>query len=418
MVTNIPSRLRSEKELKEYFEYHLSRPLAKPAIGLTSNRHPGFINKMISYLFNRIRRLEYFKHSEDNSSTPSIIGSAQTVEGEAEMPVKPEVERVVLARKMTELASLLDRREEMLKKTEMAHIKLAVKTLEAVRTLMDLKEYGPSRMSRAAHKLLSVTPRRQRGEGKLSVETDMEPTLGTDEDETPAEDRADMLIRTLGPFVERYGMRKKRSWWSRLRAKLSLGPPSMAEIPTPRALEKQTMPLERMNLESGPGDSPEQTVWEALFSLPRSVLDPYQPLIHLSALFRGRTVPSIDYYTAKVGLLTSLITENRSHPVSDFEPVSTAFVTFAHPDYARRACKYLAVHPDNPLACMVEMAPEYEDIDWVRLMKQTFKAEVNTPECFASLTLMALFSYLRTGSLTLVYGVSQPFSWLCTVIWC
>ena len=118
------------------------------------------------------------------------------------------------------------------------------------------------------------------------------------------------------------------------------------------------------------------TVWEALFSLPRSTLNAYQPLVHLNALFRGRTVPAIDYYATKVNYLTALITEQRAKPPTDFEPVSTAFVTFAHPDDARRACKYLAVHPKNPLTCLVTMAPDYEDLDWIRVMKQTYKGEV------------------------------------------
>ena len=376
MVANIPSRLRSEKELKEYFEYHMSRPLAKPAIGLTSNRQPGLINKMVSYLINRVRKLEYFGHSESGSDTLSVTASTHTIDGQAETGTKPEVERVVLARKMTELASLLDRREEMLKKLETAHIKLARKTLNAVKDAMDLREYGPSRMSRAAHRLSSVASlRKQRdsGGGKRSTETDMERALGTDEDEVPTEDRMDMLIRTLGPFVEEFGMRHRVPWYKRLAASLHLGPPLPTSVPSSRYLEKQAM---SPSSATDPICDAKQTVWDALFSLPRSTLDPYQPLIHLSALFRGKTVPSIDYYTAKVGFLTSLITENRSHPPVDFEPVSTAFVTFANPDDARRACKYLAVHPDNPLACMVEMAPEYEDLDWVRLMKQTFKGEV------------------------------------------
>lgn len=87
-------------------------------------------------------------------------------------------------------------------------------------------------------------------------------------------------------------------------------------------------------------------------------------------------VPSIDYFTAKLQLLTRLITEARSRPIDDFDPVSTAFVTFANSADARRAYKYLTVHPENPLACLVTMAPVYEDLDWIRVMKSTFKAEV------------------------------------------
>jgi hypothetical protein len=80
----------------------------------------------------------------------------------------------------------------------------------------------------------------------------------------------------------------------------------------------------------------------------------------------------------KLRLLTQLITENRAKAISDYDPVSTAFVTFADPGDARRACKYLAVHPNNPMVCSVTMAPGYEDLDWIRVMKSMFKAEVCT----------------------------------------
>jgi len=121
---------------------------------------------------------------------------------------------------------------------------------------------------------------------------------------------------------------------------------------------------------------PPKTIWESLLDVPRGYLDAYQPLVRLHVLYKNKTVPAIDYYTAKLGLLTSLITENRSTAVSEYEPVGTAFVTFADPTDARRACKYLAVHPNNPLACLVTMTPGMEDLDWKRVMKSPFKAEV------------------------------------------
>ena len=63
-------------------------------------------------------------------------------------------------------------------------------------------------------------------------------------------------------------------------------------------------------------------------------------------------------------------------PLAVFEPMPTAFVTFFDPAYARMACKYLAVHPENPLECLVTMAPSFEDLDWTRLMKSAFRGEV------------------------------------------
>ncbi|KAH9179383.1 hypothetical protein EDB89DRAFT_1901360, partial [Lactarius sanguifluus] len=52
----------------------------------------------------------------------------------------PVITRVVIARKMTELATLLERREEMLQKLEIAHVKLAQKTLYAVKKELDRRE--------------------------------------------------------------------------------------------------------------------------------------------------------------------------------------------------------------------------------------------------------------------------------------
>ncbi|KAF9016991.1 hypothetical protein BDZ89DRAFT_1094388 [Hymenopellis radicata] len=288
MVSNVPPLLRSEKELKEYFEYFMSRKLERPAIGLTTNTQPGFFNKSIAYLFNA--------RNDFLSST--------------------------LLRKMTELASLLERREEILRLLETAHIKLAKTTLNAVKKAMAQKD---------AHKPFSRSNSRAKfvaQQRKPAV--DPEAGDATQEGTLSEEQRMEQLIKVLGPFGS-----------------------SDSDVPV-----------------SSPGYPPaskgrrrrhRKTVWDALLSLPRCSLDAYQPLINLSHLFRGKTVPSIDYYTAKLNLLTSLITENRAKHATEYDPVSTAF--------------YLAVHPHNPLTCMVSMAPEYQDLDWIRVMKSSFDAE-------------------------------------------
>ncbi|CAE6498576.1 unnamed protein product [Rhizoctonia solani] len=120
---------------------------------------------------------------------------------------------------------------------------------------------------------------------------------------------------------------------------------------------------------------PGETIWGALHSLPRSDLDAYQPLVNLSALFRGRTVPAIDFFTTKLALLSALIDESRGGRREDETPASTAFVTFKDPRDARRAVKELAAHPKNLLACVVTPAPDVRDIDWGRAMKSTYTGE-------------------------------------------
>ncbi|KIY72425.1 DUF221-domain-containing protein [Cylindrobasidium torrendii FP15055 ss-10] len=355
MVSNVPPALRSEKELKEYFQYWMSRKLERPAIGITSSTQPGFINKSFAFLFNRARRLP----------VPVINATPhRSVEGHDMSKVNPDtmpqIDRVVIVRKMTELASLLERREEVLRLLETAHIKLANSALKAVRTAMEEKETNQPfslRLSRARYVAQSRKP-----------DTDSELGDPSQEGTLTEDQRMERLIKVLSPYVDEFEMRApppsvlRKRIFRKLRQE---GSSDSDEAGEPRSTYPPTHEPKHN----------EATVWDALLSLPRSALDAYQPLINLSHLFRGKTVPSIDYYTAKLNLLTSLITENRAKHASEYDPVSTAFVTFADPADARRACTHLAVHPDNPLTCLIQMAPEYQDIDWIRVMKSSFDAE-------------------------------------------
>lgn len=318
MVTNVPLHLRSERELADYFEYYLSRSPITPAV-LSSRT--GCFNQLATLIYSRTKRILDYMHrihrtglsSEDEINT----------EFEPDMNKVPVIARVVIARKMTELATLLERREEMLQKLEVAHIKLAQKTLYAVKRELD------------------------RRDGRQIPEKGSSFFRKRDDEEIPIEMAIDdeklreRLIRTMQPFVEEFGLGSGS-------AKMSL-----PDVP----------------------DSDRKTIWEALHSLPRSSLDGYQPLIRLASFFRGHTAPEIDYLTAKLNLLTTLITENRARAVEHYTPVSTAFVTFADPKDARQACRQLPSHPDNPVSCVVQMAPSFEDLDWTRIMKSTFKAE-------------------------------------------
>ncbi|KAI0075096.1 hypothetical protein K474DRAFT_1600449 [Panus rudis PR-1116 ss-1] len=363
MVTNIPPNLRSEKDLKEYFEYYMSRPLAKPSVGVTPTTQPGFLNRTFAFFFNRAkhipgrlqRKITSNRLGEDGSESGHAALSDKTVTGDV-----PVIDRVVLVRKMTDLASLLERREECLRLLETAHIKLARKTLESVKEAMDARQNTNTGIVRNAVSRIPFPSKRP------PASVDIEQGRPSDEGSAEGEDRTQLLIRTLGPYVQSLGSggsyhkSHKVNLWKKQDLNVEM------KSPISRA----------STIQEGLDSPPDKTVWEALLSLPRSTLDSYQPLIYLRALFRGKTVPSIDYYTAKLNLLTSLITEKRAKPVQEYTPMSTAFVTFANPADARRACKYLAVHPNNPFnACLVTMAPSYEDLDWNRLMKSTFRVE-------------------------------------------
>jgi hypothetical protein len=359
MVTNIPSGLRSEKELKEYFEYYMSRPVPKPSMGMSSSAQPGFVDRSAAFVFNKgvrlvARLLEFRTRSgaADHKEAPDNVKQASH-----DVPV---IDRVVIVRKMSELASLLERREEVLRSLETAHIKLARNALEAVDAVVNEKSSTTTVIRSVASRLSFGLVSR----GTPSNSLDVERAAGSNEGTTDGEDRMHLLVRVLSPYLHDHRSGNALGKWLR----------SKTRLPWRSTYASSALP----HRSSGNHIQPEyKTIWEALLSLPRSTLDTYQPLVHLSALFRGKTVPAVDYYTAKLNLLTGLITEERSLPPNAFTAVSTAFVTFADPADARRACTYLAGHPNNPVnVCLVTMAPSYEDLDWTRLMKSTYRVEV------------------------------------------
>lgn len=350
MVTNVPAALRNEKALKEYFEYYMSRPLGTAPIT------PGFIPKMMTFFFNRAAASSVIKHFK----TAADEGATEKMPNEQDGQLPPIVERVVVARKMTELASLLERREEILKKLEHAHIRLARKALEATRDRLD----HPVRSMESRGLLSRFTPRRSwAGVTASRNQTDEESAV---EPETDFMVHLNLVTEALAPFVSEFhvpSLTPIRRKMSRIRYYAKPGPSSRTDSYLPPSPETST--------------SPHSTVWEALHSLPRASLDAYQPLINLSRLFRGQTVPAIDYYTAKLGLLTALINENRGRALDAYPPSSTVFVTFEKIEDARRAARYLQVHPRNPMACLVVPAPDVADLDWGRVMKSSFTGEVS-----------------------------------------
>ncbi|KAF9781182.1 DUF221-domain-containing protein [Thelephora terrestris] len=325
MVANIPSYMRGEQQLRKYFEYHLSRKIAKPTTGINTSTQPGFINRWLTYFWNRLRRIPL----DENVHPNPMAGSSEdghTAEPSGENGRTAGVERVTIVRRTSELATFLERREEALLVLEIAHIRLASKFWKNEKSDNDVED-------------------------------------GAGREEQEGENRAELLVRTIGPFVQEFSRER-----------------NLPPFPRDSSCQK---PHEQASKENGQDvldqfkDDHEKhkTIWDALLSLPRSVLDPYQPLIHLNSLFRGKAVPTIDYYTAKLRVLTSLIVEVRSWPLGEYDPASTAFITFESPKNARRACKYLAVHPNNPHLCTVSMSPLYEDIDWTRIMKLPYNLE-------------------------------------------
>jgi len=367
MVSNLPRTLRNEKDLKEYFEHYMTQKVEKPSVGLTLSTQPGFFNESLAFLLNCAKRLPAQFHPSFCGNKHKPIGNVQ--DNLVKEPSKLVIERVVIARQMTELASDLERREEILCNLETAHIKLATKTLIAVKAAMDRKY--------AKKPLTHSTSKAMKRNGWRSFSIDVE--SGVQEEVLDEEARMEQLIKVLGPFVDEFGLQDPFTTRSKnviastsqhaldqLLQRNSVNPNEMTSCPN------HSLPPRLRYSNSRPGD----TIWDALLSLPRSSLDIYQPLIHLERVFQNQIVPSIDYWTTRLNYVTTLIKEHHDKSPASFEPVSTAFVTFSDPANARRACRYLAAHPNNPLSCLVTMAPMYSDLDWMRVMKSSFRAEV------------------------------------------
>jgi hypothetical protein len=193
IVTNVPLALRSEKELKDYFEYYLSRPPITPGLSL----RPGFFNKLAAIIYNRVIRAIGHVQQLHRAEPPSEDGTSDALE--PDLGKVPVISRVAICRKLTELASFLERHEEVLQGLEAAHVKLAQKVLHAVKKELDKREgcHVPKMQGSILFK------RREDEEIPLHVIVD---------DEMVKE----KLLHTLQPFVEEFGLRSGTASESRI----------------------------------------------------------------------------------------------------------------------------------------------------------------------------------------------------------
>ncbi|KAG8953010.1 hypothetical protein FRC03_011953 [Tulasnella sp. 419] len=417
MVSNIPPQLRDEKTLKEYFEFYMSRPLHEPPPA------PGLVSGIVSFIsrFTQARGIKKAAAEESVPPTPIRTNRSSLADDETlgSKHTPPKIEKVLVVRKMTELASLLDRREEVLRKLEEAHIKLANKALGAAKEWFERKRNNKSpcgMLDRVASRrsLVRKSMSHPQVQEKEEMEMGVDLERGGNRAEMEQEEAMmEVMANALEPFLYEFGLLKKEgesvkakeedekvgykwplrfkfdgmkpSLYSQLGKKKDASEDSNHTPESdPRPSNNDTYPPRRSSTtnsstshssSSTTSEDLPLTIWEALHNIPRDHLDAFQPLIRLNSLFRGATVPSIDYHTAKLGLLTALINENRSRPTTDFAPASTAFVTFERYEDARVAVKCLPSHPKNPLTCLVVPAPEWGDLDWARLMTRTFTGE-------------------------------------------
>ena len=284
MVENIPPLLRSEKELKEYFEYYMSRRVDKPGVGLTSGVQPGFFNKSLLFLFNRIKRIP--------AASQDVVAEDSKENTEATNSDVPGIDRVVIARKMTELASLLARREDILQRLETAHIRLSKKTLLAVKLAMDKGKQATARPSQ--ERSASQYSMQHIGPMGTMQAADVEQGQVNQEGSVEDEKRMDLLIRTLSPYVDDFGLRENGAIVRTGKLAAATSKRAFHKIHHQRQggdeVEDNTDTASNLATRASlTPEHPSETIWGALLTLPRSSLDAYQPLISLSKLFRGRT---------------------------------------------------------------------------------------------------------------------------------
>ncbi|PWN18768.1 hypothetical protein BCV69DRAFT_62337 [Microstroma glucosiphilum] len=353
LVTNVPASLRGEGNIRRYFEEYL-RPdgektenqVAAPQ-GTQVRRETDVENPetTIRRVVGDLEEQTIDNYVEGNAKAGG--GSSRTASPTESLP--SPVQCVILVRKMGELSAMLNRRADILQQIEAAHIKLAQSVLEKVSQQQRRKRNGKNGThdDRTRRKSLVSSFFEKNKRSKDESSDDVAPTS---DHHTPL----DELALRLAKFCKDGG--------------------------SPYSQSTNGLLDENSQLNS---------VWEALADVPRRLLDPYQPVTRLSVLFRGQRVPTIDYLLAKLNLLTALIAEMKARPPTDYEPTSTAFVTFRDPRQARMVWREL----NSQLVMKVKMAPEVKDIDWDRLMSTSF-----------------------TGSLIRGFTVNA-FFWAFTILW-
>ncbi|OCF45349.1 hypothetical protein I317_00872 [Kwoniella heveanensis CBS 569] len=279
MVTNVPPDMRDEAVLRDYFDHYLHR--------------------------HRVKKEGLEKVQTGKRKSRASFDALGKIGG-IEIPLDSEVDEVILVRKLGTISSLRGRRQDVLRKLELAHVNLAKRVLAAVSQHIHASRSNKTEFIKSGRSLASRAP----------------PNAAKTE-------RLQKLTEVLGPFVD----------------------------------DDVSRPAKHA------------TVWDALHSLPRELIDPYQSLTHLTSLFRDENAPLIDYLSTKLEYLTMLLNEARSRPLDSYPASSAAFITFKDAKTARLAHKILDNHPKRSLACHTTPAPDWTDILWPRLSKSVYKSE-------------------------------------------
>lgn len=317
LVTNLPATMRDEASIRRYFEEFL-RPDDDASHEVQQSQQGSVVE------------LRPSQSQDGGTARTSPTAPGPSSDSKAQRNMRSPVQTVVVVRKMNELSAMLSRRQEILQQLEAAHVKLA-------QTVM-------GKVAHRKGKLLH--PRKPWYKFGRPVKAEQGSSPASEEatsngKETHAEKKSiDELVQRLGRFL-------------------------------PSDLPANDESTARLNSDHGDVKSV-QSFWEELSNCPRELLDPYQPVTSLSALFRGQKVPTIDYLLTKLNLLTALVAEMRARPPTEYEATSTAFVTLRDPRQARMVWRELSAQ----IVIKVRMAPEVKDLDWERLMRTSFTSDL------------------------------------------
>ncbi|BGP68500.1 hypothetical protein NBRC10513v2_001833 [Rhodotorula toruloides] len=265
----------------------------------------------------------HLRESSPSSSTDQYPPISRDDKKLSQHTDTPLISEVVLLRRQTELNELyFTKYQEVLHQLETAHVELARNVMDWVREEVRKQELAKQGLAPP------MTPW-----GWIKEHIGRRRTAGDIEQDARAGDAA--LLTALRPFLDSATDLQSRTLWAALAALRS--------------------------------DHP-------------SILDRFQPLIRLRR-FRSASVPTVDYFLAKHNLLYSLIEDQRSQKET-VEAASTAFVTFARAEDARRARKELRYRPVGKiygrmtLEWKVKMAPEFRDLHWHRLVVVSLSSDL------------------------------------------
>lgn len=267
------------------------------------------------------------------------------------------IEKVTLVRDVSRLQRRMARRDTALSNLERCHVELSLAVLSSVKRHNDIlkvkRHLSWWKRTFTRHK----EPQGEETFGDIEDGTaDAEKTIYTAMEQflTPA-DAKGKETSSQNSTIEEKMIPKSSDVAPISNETTAVAPVSGKQVPVTQSNESAH-------------DNSDITIWDTLLALPRNVLDRYQPIRMLTAVFKREKVASIDYWLKKYNLVDMRVSklrrikENRSDV---YKSKNTAFVTFTT-HTAAQLCAQGLIH-SRPHTCNTQMAPEPRDILWDNL---------------------------------------------------